>query len=198
MKKYRSSQWLHLVGSKSRFVAKRIVGASLRIVASMACVSFLLILPSSARTENYPYRSDFLWVTTPDHSDWLYKSGEEAKVEVSLMEYGVPQDAKVSYEISQDMLPAYKKGTVTLRNGKAVINMGTMKKPGFKTFPSLPPSMARRLSTISRWVSMLTRYNPTRRCPVTSRTSGRRPSTRCARHPCNTPANWLRNCAPTR
>ena len=127
MKKYRSSQWLHLVGSKSRFVAKRIVGASLRIVASVACVSLF----SVAFAENYPYRSDFLWVTTPDHSDWLYKSGEEARVEVSLMEYGVPQDAKVSYEISQDMLPAYKKGTVTLRNGKAVINMGTMKKPGF-------------------------------------------------------------------
>ena len=33
--------------------------------------------------ENYPYRSDYLWLTMPDHADWLYKVGEKAKVEVT-------------------------------------------------------------------------------------------------------------------
>ena len=37
----------------------------------------------SVMAENYPYRSDYLWLTVPDHADWLYKTGEQAKVEVS-------------------------------------------------------------------------------------------------------------------
>ena len=54
--------------------------------------------------ENYPYRSDYLWLTVPDHADWLYKTGEKAKVEVTFCKYGIPQDVEVSYEIGQDML----------------------------------------------------------------------------------------------
>ena len=34
--------------------------------------------------ENYPYRSDVLWVTVPDHADWLYETGEKAVVDVQL------------------------------------------------------------------------------------------------------------------
>ena len=82
-------------------------------------------------SENYPYRSDYLWLTIPDHADWLYKTGEKAKVEVSFCKYGIPQNMEVNYEIGQDMLPATSKGKVTLKNGRAIIDMGTMKKPGF-------------------------------------------------------------------
>ena len=32
--------------------------------------------------ENNPYRSDFTWVTVPNHSDWLYNKGEKASVEI--------------------------------------------------------------------------------------------------------------------
>ena len=81
--------------------------------------------------ENYPYRSDYLWLTVPDHADWLYKTGEKAKVEVTFCKYGIPQDVEVSYEIGQDMLPATASGKVMLKNGRATIDMGTMKRPGF-------------------------------------------------------------------
>lgn len=87
----------------------------------------------SAAAENYPYRSDVLWVTVPDHADWLYKVGEKAKVEVQFYKYGIPQDGLiVSYELGGDMMPSDTKGTVTLKNGKAMIPMGTMKEPGFR------------------------------------------------------------------
>ncbi len=29
----------------------------------------LLCMVTGARAENYPYRSDYLWVTVPDHAD---------------------------------------------------------------------------------------------------------------------------------
>ena len=85
----------------------------------------------AVHAENYPYRSDYLWLTMPNHADWLYKTGERAKVEVSFCKYGMPQNVEVAYEIGPDMMPATSSGKVLLKNGRAVIDMGTMKKPGF-------------------------------------------------------------------
>ncbi|MBD9093986.1 MAG: acetylxylan esterase [Bacteroides oleiciplenus] len=95
---------------------------------------FALIFPLSfVSAENYPYRSDVLWVTVPNHADWIYKTGEKATVEVQFYKYGIPQDGvTVSYEIGGDMMPAETSGSVTLKQGKAVIPIGTMKEPGFR------------------------------------------------------------------
>ena len=93
-----------------------------------------LILPLAfVCAENYPYRSDVLWVTVPNHADWIYKTGEKATVEVQFYKYGIPQDGvTVSYEIGGDMMSAETSGSVTLKQGKAVIPVGTMKEPGFR------------------------------------------------------------------
>ena len=94
------------------------------------CLFLLTAVPLWA--ENYPYRSNVLWVTVPDHADWLYETGEKAEVEVQCYKYGIPQDGlEVAYEIGGDMMPAEKIGTVTLKNGRAVVPMGTMNQPGF-------------------------------------------------------------------
>ena len=95
-------------------------------------ISLFLLAAMPLWAENYPYRSDVLWVTVPDHADWLYETGEKAKVEVQFYKYGIPQDGlEVAYEIGGDMMPADKSGTGTLKNGRAVISMGTMNQPGF-------------------------------------------------------------------
>ena len=90
-----------------------------------------IISSLSATAENYPYRSDYLWQTVPNHADWLYKTGEKAKVDVGFYLYGMPQDVEVSYEIGPDMMPATSSGKVKLKNGRATIDMGTMKQAGF-------------------------------------------------------------------
>ena len=95
------------------------------LAISFICVALCL------QAENYPYRSDYLWLTVPDHADWLYKTGEKAKVEVTFCKYGIPQDVEVTYEIGPDMLPVTSSGKIKLKNGRATIDMGTMKKPGF-------------------------------------------------------------------
>lgn len=83
--------------------------------------------------ENYPYRSDVLWVTVPDHADWTYRTGEKARVEVQLYRYGIPQDGvTVEYELGGDLMPADAKGSVVLKDGKAVVDVGTMDTPGFR------------------------------------------------------------------
>lgn len=93
----------------------------------------IALLSLTAAAENYPYRSDDLWVTVPDHSDWLYKTGENPEIEIQYYLYGVPQDGvEVSYEIGPDMLPAEQKGTLKLKDGRAKIKIGTMRQPGFR------------------------------------------------------------------
>lgn len=92
-----------------------------------------LLFPLALAAENYPYRSDVLWVTVPDHADWLYKTGEKATVEVQFYKYGIPQDGvTVEYELGTDLLPADARGSVVLKNGRATIPVGTMKQPGFR------------------------------------------------------------------
>lgn len=94
---------------------------------------WMMCLCLTAGAENYPYRSDVLWVTVPNHADWLYETGEKATLEVQLYKYGIPQDGvTVSYELAGDLMPADAKGEVVLKKGKATIAMGTMKKPGFR------------------------------------------------------------------
>lgn len=100
---------------------------------SLVTLIALLLLSFTAKAENYPYRADALWVTVPDHADWIYKTGENPTIDIQLYKYGVPVDGvKLTYEIGGDMMPADSKGETTLKNGKASVKMGTMKTPGFR------------------------------------------------------------------
>lgn len=104
---------------------------NLKTVLSLLAIIVISFASNKAMAENYPYRSDQLWITVPDHADWLYKTGEKAKVDVGFYLYGIPQDVEISYEIGPDMMPSYQKGKAKLKNGRTTIDMGTMKKPGF-------------------------------------------------------------------
>lgn len=98
----------------------------------LSLLLMVVAISMAGLAENYPYRSDYLWVTVPDHADWLYRAGEKARVEVQLYKYGIPQDATVNYEIADDMLAADRKGEVVMKHGSAVIDMGTRNTPGFR------------------------------------------------------------------
>lgn len=71
-------------------------------------------------------------LVTPDHADWLYKTGEKAKFSISVLRCNVPLDnIEIRYEISEDMMKAHRTGKQVLKNGKLEIDAGTMKKEGF-------------------------------------------------------------------
>ena len=95
-------------------------------------IMFVLLMADTMQAENYPYRSDVLWVTVPDHADWLYQPGEEPKVEVQFYQDGMPKDGTVTYTIGNDLLEDDDKGSVKLKNGRATIKMSTRKTPGFR------------------------------------------------------------------
>ena len=104
-----------------------------RIMKKFVLMLFMTVFAVAwTKAENYPYRSDYLWVTVPNHNDWLYKTGEKALVSVQLYKYGMPVSCEAKYEIADDMLAADKKGKVSIKNGKCEIDLGTRKTPGFR------------------------------------------------------------------
>ena len=98
----------------------------------MMMIALMAVVTLMAGAENYPYRSDYLWVTVPYHADWLYKTGEKANIEIQFYKYGIPRNGEVTYTVGNDLLGTDTKGTVTLKNGRAKINIGTKKTPGFR------------------------------------------------------------------
>ena len=91
-----------------------------------------LLCAFSASAENYPYRSDYLWVTVPDHADWLYKTGEKASVRIQFLKYGIPRDGVIEYTLADDRLADDAHGTAVLKGGVCTIDMGTRRTPGFR------------------------------------------------------------------
>lgn len=67
----------------------------------------------------------------PDHADAIYKVGEPIVFDVMALDCGLTlKDITVDYEISEDLMPTYKKGSLQL-DGKAKISAGKAKKPGY-------------------------------------------------------------------
>ncbi len=68
----------------------------------------------------------------PENPGWNYKTGEKVKFNVQVTKNRLPmENVQLRYELSYDMMPALKKDTVVLKDGKMQINGGTMKVPGF-------------------------------------------------------------------
>ena len=68
---------------------------------------------------------------TPDHKDWNYTVGQQAKFTVNVRRSGTLLDnVKVDYEAGPEMYPDTKKQGVVLKDGTMAWT-GAMKKPGF-------------------------------------------------------------------
>ena len=71
-------------------------------------------------------------IVMPDHADWNYTCGEKPVFKVLVLKHHTPmQNVEISYEISEDNMPARKSEKMTLKAGEGIVKLGTMKVPGF-------------------------------------------------------------------
>ncbi len=71
-------------------------------------------------------------VVSPDHADWIYKTGDPVRFTISVLKHGNPvSGASVNYKIGPEMMPATQNETVSVANGSVSVAGGTMKTPGF-------------------------------------------------------------------
>jgi len=106
-----------------------------RNLLSILKVCVLLMMPllgQSVYAGNYPTNDDYLWVTIPDHNNWIYQVGQTAKVEVTLLKYGQPVTGKVDYSIGGDLQEADETGSLSLHNGRATATIKSPKSAGFR------------------------------------------------------------------
>jgi cephalosporin-C deacetylase-like acetyl esterase len=68
----------------------------------------------------------------PDHADWVYKKGENAKFKVTVTRNSeVLQNVKISYEVGPEMMTPTLKDSAVLKEGVMMIEGGTLKDAGF-------------------------------------------------------------------
>lgn len=71
-------------------------------------------------------------VVAPDHTDWTYKTGENVKFTITVLQNGnALKNAVVKYETGPEKMDPQKKDSLALPNGTLVVDAGTMKEPGF-------------------------------------------------------------------
>lgn len=93
-------------------------------IPAFILVSVLALLPAAARVVQVD--------VAPEHADWIYKKGEKLKFDVSVIRHNIGLDGvEVDYELSEDMMPPFKKGKAKLKNGKVSIDAGSFNKPVF-------------------------------------------------------------------
>lgn len=73
-------------------------------------------------------------ILSPNSPNWNYKLGEKAEVTINVLKYGViyTDNATISYEISNDMMPPDDKGEINIQNGKTLILVKSAKEAGFR------------------------------------------------------------------
>lgn len=101
-------------------------------LAAVTCATLWGCLRGAA--QNFQNQSDLQWVAVPSHSDWLYKTGEKAQIEVLLLMHGQPAPGvEITYQTGGDCLPADAEGSVkTNAQGRATIAVKGASKPGFR------------------------------------------------------------------
>lgn len=103
-----------------------------RIIAVL--LTILTVVKSPLHAQNFFNQSDLQWIAVPDHSDWIYRVGEKASIQLQLLWHGQPlSGVEVSYAVGQDELATETNGLVkTDAQGKALIKIGTANKPSFR------------------------------------------------------------------
>jgi cephalosporin-C deacetylase-like acetyl esterase len=71
-------------------------------------------------------------VVAPDHANWVYKPGEKATFQVTVLKNSEPvPNAKIRYEFGPEMITPTKRDSAVLKDGQFRIDAGTLKDAGF-------------------------------------------------------------------
>lgn len=105
----------------------------IQIMKQLKCILFVLFLTLPFQ-ENFaqPVEQVVKIIIAPDHSDWLYRTGEKVKFNVTVLQYGNPlKNVKVKYDVGPERMAPTKSDSLVLNDGKFSIEGGTMQTPGF-------------------------------------------------------------------
>ncbi|WP_077919651.1 acetylxylan esterase [Spirosoma sp. 209] len=92
----------------------------------------LLLVLISTKLVAQPAERLVKLVVTPDHTDWLYKTGEPVRFTITAYRENEPlKGTKMRYEVGPEKMPPTQTETITLTDKPVVVTGGTMKTAGF-------------------------------------------------------------------
>ncbi len=95
-------------------------------------ILILLTLVFSLNLQAQPSERLIKVSVAPDRSDWIYKTGENPKFNITVTRNSEPvKGIKIAWELGPEMMPAVKRDSATLKNGMTEISGYSMKEPGF-------------------------------------------------------------------
>ena len=113
-------------------------------------LSFVMIIAVGMCVAAQPRATKVQLHLVPDHADALYKIGEQAKVKVIATDCGMAlNNVDINYEVSEDLMTPHISKSLTLKGNEGVINLGTMKKPGYLRVKAVVEKDGKKYSTIS-------------------------------------------------
>lgn len=90
------------------------------------------IISCSLITYSQPATTLVKVIVAPDHSDWIYKSGEPVRFNVSILKDGnTMKNVTIKYQVGPEKMEPLKKDSLVLANGTLTIPPFSMKSPGF-------------------------------------------------------------------
>jgi cephalosporin-C deacetylase len=90
-------------------------------------VFFLFILAAVKLSFAQPAEQLVKVIVAPEHTDWVYRTGENVKFNVTILRYGNPvEDVSISYTVGPERMAPEKSGTQVVKDGKLSIDGGTM------------------------------------------------------------------------
>ncbi|QMU29640.1 acetylxylan esterase [Adhaeribacter radiodurans] len=100
--------------------------------ALVKCLSVTYFLLLALTLAAQPKKEIVKVIVAPDHINWEYKTGEPVKFTITVLQYDNPlPNAKIKYEIMPEKMTPTKKETLSLPDGRKVVEGGTLNKPGF-------------------------------------------------------------------
>ena len=101
-------------------------------ISGLNIAFFLLALFSIQFLEAQPLEKFIKIAVAPDHTDWNYKTGETTKFQITVTKNSeLLPNIVIHYEFGPEMMVPVKSDSVNLKEGKIIIDGGTMTVPGF-------------------------------------------------------------------
>lgn len=92
---------------------------------------FVVFVFSFVHAFSQPPEQNVKVIVAPDHTDWIYRTGEKARFTVTVLQYGNPvKNIPLRYELGPEKMDPVKKDSLLLTSGSLSVDGGTMPSPG--------------------------------------------------------------------
>lgn len=95
-------------------------------------INLMLLLLIGGSSFAQPAQESIRVIVAPDHTDWNYRISEEVRFSITVLKSNIPlKEAKISYKINLEKMPAIDSAQIIMPEGKTTVLAKGLNEPGF-------------------------------------------------------------------